>query len=50
MPAGNLEHLKDVSLLKKKRGLKHIVQKTGNWDDLLYLKADAKAVKEFLDG
>jgi coenzyme F420 hydrogenase subunit beta len=50
MPAQNLEHLKEASLLKKKRGLKNIIQKTGNADDLLYLKADTKSVKEFLDG
>jgi len=50
MPAQNLEHLKEASLLKKKRGLKNIIQKTGNADDLLYLKADTKTVKEFLNG
>lgn len=50
MPAQNLEHLKEASLLKKKRGLKNIIQKTGNADDLLYLKADAKTMKEFLNG
>ena len=50
MPARNLAHLKDASILKKRRGLKNIIQKTGNADDLLYLKADAKAVKEFLNG
>ncbi len=50
MPAQNLAHLKEASLLKKKRGLKNIIQKTGNADDLLYLKADTQAVKEFLNG
>jgi coenzyme F420 hydrogenase subunit beta len=50
MPTQNLEHLKEASLLKKKRGLKNIIQKTGNADDLLYLKANAKTVKEFLNG
>jgi len=50
MPAQNLAHLQEASLLKKKRGLKNIIQKTGNADDLLYLKADTKTVKEFLNG
>jgi len=50
IPAQNLAHLKEASLLKKKRGLKNIIQKTGNADDLLYLKADTKTVKEFLNG
>jgi coenzyme F420 hydrogenase subunit beta len=50
MPARNLEHLKEAALLKKKRGLKNIIQRTENADDLLYLKANAKTVKEFLNG
>jgi coenzyme F420 hydrogenase subunit beta len=49
LPKENLEHLKEASLLKKKRGLKNIIQKTGNVDDLLYLKTNVKTVKEFLD-
>lgn len=50
LPEQSLEHLKEASLQKKKRGLKNIIQKTGKADDLLYLKSDSKIVKEFLDG
>lgn len=37
LPADKLAHLKDASLIKKKRALKEIVKKTGSKDDLLYV-------------
>ena len=49
LPEEHLAHLKQASLLKKKRGLKNILEKTKDPADLLYLKTDAKAVREFLD-
>ena len=49
LPTQSFEHLKEASLLKKKRGLKNIVQKTGKAEDLLYLKSDTGIVKEFLN-
>jgi coenzyme F420 hydrogenase subunit beta len=49
LPEQSLEHLKEASLTKKKRGLKNIIQKTGKTEDLLYLKSDARIVKEFLN-
>lgn len=37
LPPQNLAHLKEASLLKKKRALKEIVHRSGNKQDLLYL-------------
>lgn len=37
MPAQNLAHLKEASLLKKKRALKEMVNRSGNRNDLLYV-------------
>lgn len=37
LPKANLAHLKEASLLKKKRALENIVKKTGNKENLLYL-------------
>ncbi len=48
LPEENLAHLKEASSIKKKRGLKTIIQRTKDPADLLYLKADAKTVAEFL--
>jgi coenzyme F420 hydrogenase subunit beta len=50
LPDQNLKHLKEASDLKKKRGLKNIVQKTGREDDLLYIKGDVKRAKRFSRG
>ncbi len=42
IPRANLQHLKEASLLKKKRALENIVKRTGSRDNLLYLRgADA---------
>ena len=37
LPAQNLAHLKEASLLKKKRALREIVNRSGNRNDLLYV-------------
>lgn len=37
LPGENLAHLKEAALLKKKRALKEIVNKTGDKENLLYL-------------
>lgn len=37
LPPQNLAHLKEASLLKKKRALKEIVNRSGNKKDLLYI-------------
>jgi len=37
LPLQNLAHLKEASLLKKKRALKEIVNRSGNKKDLLYI-------------
>lgn len=37
LPASNLEHLKEAALLKKKRALNEIVNRSGNKNNLLYL-------------
>lgn len=44
LPDANLEHLKEASLLKKRRGLANIVETTGSRDDLLYLEASREAL------
>jgi coenzyme F420 hydrogenase subunit beta len=48
LPEENLAHLKEASLLKKKRGLKKVVETTGSDEDLLYLKLASEAVKGLL--
>ena len=49
LPSENLNHLKEASLLKKKRALRNIVQKTGSSDNLLYLKVRGEMVKPLLE-
>jgi coenzyme F420 hydrogenase subunit beta len=48
LPEQNLAHLKEASLLKKKRGLKKVIEITGSEEDLLYLKLASEAVKGLL--
>ena len=38
IPRANFQHLKEASLLKKKRALENIVKRTGSKEDWLYLK------------
>ena len=49
LPEQNLSHLKEASLLKKKRALRNIIQKTGSVDDLLYLKAPPGLIQQLLE-
>jgi coenzyme F420 hydrogenase subunit beta len=42
LPAKILEHLKEAAMLKKSRGLKECVKRTGNKDNELYLHMDDK--------
>jgi coenzyme F420 hydrogenase subunit beta len=46
LPERNIEHLKEASLLKKKRGLENIVERTGKASDLLYIEGSSALVKE----
>jgi coenzyme F420 hydrogenase subunit beta len=48
LPEENLAHLKEASLLKKKRGLKKVVETTGSDEDLLYLRLASEAAKGLL--
>jgi coenzyme F420 hydrogenase subunit beta len=48
LPQQNLDHLKEASLLKKKRGLNKVIETTGSDQDLLYLKLSSEAVKGLL--
>ncbi len=50
LPGENLRHLKDASLMKKKRALQNIRQKTGRNDDYLYLKNCPAAMTKLLEG
>ena len=38
IPRANLKHLQEAAILKKKRALENIVQRTGSKEDLLYLR------------
>ena len=49
LPAQNLNHLKEASMLKKRKALREIVQKTGRMDDLLYLKVHPGVVERLLE-
>jgi len=48
LPGENLAHLKEASLLKKKRGLKAIVDKTGSQNDLLYVGVSSSVSEKLL--
>jgi coenzyme F420-reducing hydrogenase beta subunit len=48
LPQENLDHLKEAALLKKKKGLRKVIETTGSDEDLLYLKLASEAVKGFL--
>jgi hypothetical protein len=48
LPEQNLAHLKEASLLKKKRGLHKVIETTGSDQDLLYLKLASEAVRGLL--
>jgi coenzyme F420 hydrogenase subunit beta len=48
LPQENLNHLKEASLLKKKRALNRVIETTGSDQDLLYLKLAGEAVKGLL--
>jgi coenzyme F420 hydrogenase subunit beta len=48
LPEENLEHLKEAALIKKKRALGNIVDRTGSNEDLLYLKLSRKALERLL--
>jgi coenzyme F420 hydrogenase subunit beta len=49
LPVENLAHLKEASLLKKKRALNEIVRRTGDKRNLLYLNLSPKCVEKLLD-
>ena len=48
LPEENLAHLKEASLLKKKRGLKKVIETTGSDEDLLYLRLASETAKGLL--
>jgi coenzyme F420 hydrogenase subunit beta len=48
LPESNLEHLKEAALLKKKRAVKEIVQKSGDKNNLLYLGLSARLTEKLL--
>lgn len=49
LPAENLHHLKEASLMKKKRALQNICRKTGRTNDFLYLKNCPAAIRRLLE-
>ncbi len=49
MPQQSMQHLKEASLLKKKRNLKNICDRTGRTDDLLYLKNCPEVLRKLLE-
>ena len=48
LPEQNLAHLKEASLLKKKRGLNKVIETTGSDQDLLYLRLASEVVRGLL--
>ncbi len=48
LPEEKLGHLKEAALLKKKRALKQIIQKTGDRKDLLYIGLSDKVAEKLL--
>jgi len=48
LPPQNLAHLKEASLLKKKRALKEIVKRSGNKQNLLYINLSQTLVDKLL--
>jgi coenzyme F420 hydrogenase subunit beta len=48
LPEENLKHLEEAVLMKKKRALGNIVDRTGSNEDLLYLKLSRKALERLL--
>ena len=48
LPADKLAHLKEAALIKKKRALKQIVDRTGDRNDLLYVGLPAEVSEKLL--
>ena len=48
LPEEKLEHMKEAALLKKKRALRNIVDRTGSTEDLLYLKLGDEILERLL--
>jgi len=48
LPDGKLEHLMEAALLKKRRALQNIIDRTGSAEDLLYLKMSEEALERLL--
>jgi coenzyme F420 hydrogenase subunit beta len=49
LPSQNLGHLKEASVLKKKRALSNIINKTGSVNDFLYLQVQGNRVNKLLE-
>ncbi|MBN1368510.1 MAG: Coenzyme F420 hydrogenase/dehydrogenase, beta subunit C-terminal domain [Dehalococcoidales bacterium] len=49
LPKRNFNHLKDASILKKKRALKNIIDRTGNEKDLYYLNNNYKKLIKLIE-
>lgn len=49
LPSGNLTHLKEAALLKKKRALKEIIQRSGDENNLIYVGLSPEFVKKLQD-
>ena len=49
LPQASLAHLKEASLLKKKRAVGEIIKRTGDREDLLYLNLSSSYRKNLLD-
>jgi len=48
LPAGNLAHLKEAALIKKKRGLSEIIKRTGDRNNLLYLSLSQQVADKLI--
>jgi coenzyme F420 hydrogenase subunit beta len=48
LPESKLQHLKEAAMIKKRRALNEIVKRSGNKDNLLYLRLSAELTKKLL--
>jgi coenzyme F420 hydrogenase subunit beta len=48
LPADKLAHLKEAALIKKKRALKQIINRTGSKEDLLYVRLSSGLAEKLL--
>jgi hypothetical protein len=49
LPSANLAHLREASLLKKKRALNEIIKRSGDRNNLIYVGLSTKLTEKILE-